>query len=173
MSSSIFISAVNNQHTRNLDTNIHAKRKKRDYTILKIRARQNLNFSKNDTTVDMQIYPMQLAYSSELIYDVSKQCFYKTRYDTSGTNSTKLLPDSIKPLFDAIISVSAQLPIGELRNLHNKQNLLEALYLTDLYSLYYPHFDIIEYQLVRLRYGKEVPYELFDHFEEKYPEYLI
>ncbi len=168
----IFISVVNNQHTKRLDTKLHAKRKKQEYTLIKVRSTQRLALEDKDI-LDMQISPMELVYKSEIIYNVLEQKFSKSRFGASGENISTNLPDSIKPLFEAIISVSANKTIEELKDLHNKQNLIEALYLTDKYGQYYKHFDIIEYQLLRLKYGKEVPYEYFADIEEKFPEYLI
>ena len=172
MNTPIFISAVNNQHIHTLDTKYHAKRKKREYTLIKIRSTQRLSFTDRDI-LDMQISPMELVYKSEVIYNVLEQKFSKSRFGASGQNVATNLPDSIKPLFEAIISVSANKTLEELKDLHTKQNLLEALYLTDRYGMYHEHFNIIEYQLLRLRYGKEVPFEYFTDIEEKFPEYLI
>lgn len=97
----------------------------------------------------MRVTPMELVYKSDLIYDVANRTFYKSRFGANSTNNAKHLPDTLKPLFNAKISVSANNHIDVLQSMHNKQNLLEALYLTDKYGQYHEHFDMMEYQLVR------------------------
>jgi len=169
--SSIFISAVNNQHIHNLDTQYHAKRKKHDYTIIKVRTRERvINHIEEKVAL---ITPMELTFRSELIYDVANQQFSKSRFNNSGCNTTLNLPDSIKPLFEAIISISADTHINELKKNHSKQNLLEALYLTNAYGRYQEHFNMPEYQLIRLKYGKEIPHTYLVDIVKEFPEYLI
>ena len=171
MSSRIFIASVNNLHIHNLDTVHYAKRKKQDYTLIKIRTRERVIPHISEKVV--MIKPTESSYRAELIYDVSTQQFQKTRFDRNGVNTTDNLPDSIKPLFAAIIGISASTPIDELKKAHTKQNLLEALYLTDHYGLYYEHFNMVEYQLLRMKYGKEISHNYLIDIVTDYPEYPI
>lgn len=172
MQQKIFISVVANYNNKNLDISTHSKRIKQEFTLLKIKSIQRNNMF-GDTTIDMVIRPMELVYRSELIYDVSNQVFYKTRYDENGTNSTQQLPTTIKPLFETINDVVKHKPINTLLTCHTKQNVLEAIYLTDCFDIYHKCIDKVAYQLTRYKYGKMIPPQDLIEIVEKYPEYLI
>ena len=57
--------------------------------------------------------------------------------------------------------------------MYSKSNIVEAVFLTDTYGDFNKTIDPIEYQLVRYRYGKEVPKGFLSELVERYPEKVI
>ena len=170
MEDNIFISAVETTHMNNLDVSQHGRRDRREFTILKIRGARD---SYNSDNVDMQVRPMELMYRSNLVYSVKKKQFVKNRFDINGCNSAVMLPESINPLFSAVIDVNDELPIETLRENHSKSLLLEALFLTNKIRVYRDDFSLTEYQLMRYRYGKEINHSYLVNVVEEFPELLI
>jgi len=165
----IFVAVIKTDHN-NIDLTNLSKRIKNDYTIIKIKSHRK-NLKNGDTYID--ITPMELAYKSEMIYNVHEQHFYKHRYDINGSNTATMVPDKIKPLFEAIIAVSELKPIDELKLNHKKSDLIEAIYLTGKLRNYVNNISLTEYELIRYKYGKSVNPNFLEDLIADYPEHLI
>lgn len=137
--------------------------------IIKVRTSQR-GFNGDSNTL---IRPMELAFKSDLIYDVSKKEFSKNRYTQHGLNTSANLPTDVKPLFSAITDITNGFNINILKSKHNKKILLEAIYLTDTLNEFIDDFQMIDYQLIRYRYGKQMPAKFLNELVTVYPEKLI
>ena len=169
MNRNIFIAVLDNNHTQCLDDSIHSISRKKEFTIIKIDSRLDLETSE----LIMQIKPMSLVYKSCLIYSIAKKEFVKNRFSVSENNDTVGLPKSIIPLFNAIIDISNFLSMNLMMERYNRSLCMEALYLTDKIRDYSGEFDMTEYQLIKLKYGKQIHSSYLNKIVKDYPEKLI
>lgn len=160
----IYISAVDNRHSMVIHN--MPQRKRLNNTITKVKTSRSVI---NDH-VYMQIKPMDLVHKSNIIYSVSDRTFYKNRFGTSE-NDVSSLPEDLKPLFKSIIEVSNEIPYNELSQC--RSIITEAIYLTGTMNQYIADLDLIEYQLLKVKYGEQPTKEFLKVLVEDYPELII
>lgn len=76
-------------------------------------------------------------------------------------------------IFASIIDILDEKNYDELIIKYSRSNLVEAIFLTDTYEKFCNEIDLLEYQLVRFKYGKEISKNFLPQLVEKYPEHLI
>lgn len=138
-----------------------AQRRFGEYMVYKIKP-VNSGFSYNNVRLN------DLMMIADTVYNTSKGTFEKNRYGFS--NMPKDLDRLYKPIMDII---EFKPPFEELDSKYSKINLAQAIYLTNTYGEYAKDIDQIDYQLIRYRFGKEVPKGFLPELVERYPEKLI
>jgi hypothetical protein len=134
------------------------------YRVIKNIAPRNHNsHNKIHTSVMMK---------STLIYDVRNKSFLKNRYGGCLSGNIGVLPGYLEYLFNAIQDIVNNEDYKVMIDKHRNSILIEAIYLTDTIDMY-PKIDIMEYQLTRYMYGRELPQGALYEIYEKFPEKLI
>jgi len=141
-----------------------------DYRIIKSVVPRNYNGDTNNFGIQNRKMMMK----SSLVYDVQKKELIKNRNGQLG-GIVKLAAagfNQLKPLFLAIDDIVSDTDYNDLVETHRSSVLLEAIYLTD--TIYkYPSVDMVEYQLTRYMYGRELQKNTLKEIYMKFPEKLI
>lgn len=114
---------------------------------------------------------LKIQYQAEVIFNTETQVFIKNRYNNGL--SLNGFPETLRRVFEPIIDILKGQNYNDLIFEYSKSNLVEAVYLTDTYGKFGSEIDPIEYQLVRYKYGKEVPSGFLSELVERYPEKVI
>jgi hypothetical protein len=138
------------------------------YKILKMRPmRESI-----DDGITMRLGSgLKIQFQAEVIFDTGTEVFVKNRYNNGL--SLNGFPETLRRVFAPSIDILKEKNYNDLIFDYSKSNLAEAIYLTDTYGKFYNKIDPIDYQLVRYKYGKEVPKGFLSELVERYPEKVI
>lgn len=139
------------------------------YYFLKMRPNRPSLYS-DDVSIQLPS-GMKIQYQAEVIFDTKSNGFTKNRFN--GDNTTQWFPPALERVYSPILDIQKGMCFDGLIEKYSRTNLAEAIYLTDSYSKFREEIDMIDYQLIRYKYGKEVPMDFIPELVERYPERLL
>ena len=114
---------------------------------------------------------MRLRYTATFIIDITTTVITKNRYvSLDEPYNTSNMPVELSNKCDIVLFI---FDAPSLLSKYRRRDIIEAIYLTNTYSLYYKFISPDEYQLIRYNYGAEIPINIMLQLIDKYPEYLI
>lgn len=107
---------------------------------------------------------------ADVAFAISNKQFVKSRYGSNLSSFPKDLYNVYVPVFN----IAEYLPTMDcLKKEYQMFDILRAIYLTDTFEKYKLDIDMVEYQLVLYKHGREIPTDMLKQIIEKFPEKLI
>ena len=144
---------------------VYAFRELNDHVIYKVRTLSGID---NKISSEKGIFNMHMMMLADTVYNTGKGTFEKNRY---GFNN---IPQDLNKLYQTVMDiVEFELSFDVLVEKYSKFDVIQAIYLTDKYSVYEKDIDYIDYQWIRYKFGREIPQEILSIIINDYPEKLI
>ena len=140
------------------------------YRILKIRPQRSYDHDKNIGSLGLNTV---VSHAAEIIYDAKLNKFLKSRYgDTASSISG--MPTDLALIMSPIVEIVNDMKIDYLLENYSRQSVLDSIFLTDsYYERFQDDVDVLEYQVIRYKFGKEILPCYIPEMVKKYPEHLI
>ncbi len=142
---------------------MHASRTVGLYKVYKIGPK--LQIRPIDETIDRNALMF-----ADAAYNTANQMFMKSRFGSSLSAFPNDLIKVYSPICDII---GNKMSFQQLAEQYPRDVIIQAIFLSDTYSQYCEDIDPVEYQLIRHKFGKDIPTNIKQEILEKYPEKLI
>lgn len=114
-----------------------------------------------------------LSHLSDMIYNTEYNDYHKNRYNAN--NSLEGFPSSLMKLMNPVIDIIEGKDINYLKAVYKLESVIEAVYLTGTLNKFGDDIDIVDYYLIKLRYGQidMIPENYLKILMDIYPHEVI